>query len=279
MGTDTNDGFVRDGEGPQRRVRCNPFRISPYAVTNEEFKRFIEATGYVTQAERHGSSYVFHLFVAQSVKRSAIGAPADLPWWLAIEGACWSQPEGPDSSIDDRQHHPVTHVSWFDANAYCDWSGTRLPTEAEWECAGRGGLPMKVYPWGDDLMVDNRHQCNIWQGQFPDHNTGEDGYIGTAPVDTYEPNEYGLYNVSGNVWEWCADWYSPNYHRVTQSLNPRYMIPTGQRVIRGGSFLCHASYCNRYRVAARSSNTPDSSTNHCGFRVAADYSGPKISDH
>ena len=271
MGTDSREGFTRDGEGPQRRVRCDSFRISPCAVTNEEFQCFVEATGYITEAERHGSSFVFHLFVPQELKQKVAGVPADIPWWLPIEGACWLHPEGPKSDLAGRMDHPVTHISWLDAKAYCDWSGTRLPSEAEWECAARGGLDKKIYPWGDTLMVDERHLCNIWQGQFPDHNTGEDGYIGTAPVDAYEPNGYGLYNVSGNVWEWCEDWFSPNYHRVTRSLNPHYMIPTGQRVMRGGSFLCHSSYCNRYRVAARSCNTPDSSTNHCGFRVAADF--------
>ena len=272
MGTDSQEGFTRDGEGPQRRVRCDSFRISPHAVTNEEFQRFVAATGYVTTAEHLGSSFVFHLFVPPKLKQKVTNVPADIPWWLPIEGAYWAQPEGPGSDRDfaERMDHPVTHISWFDAKAYCNWSGTRLPSEAEWECAARGGLDKKIYPWGDTLVIAGRHLCNIWQGEFPNHNTAEDGYIGTAPVDAYEPNGYGLYNVSGNVWEWCEDWFSPNYHRVTRPLNPRYMIPTGQRVMRGGSFLCHASYCNRYRVAARSCNTPDSSTNHCGFRVAAD---------
>ena len=172
--------------------------------------------------------------------------------------------------IRDRLDHPVTHVSWNDAMAYCRWTGTRLPTEAEWECAARGGLERKIYPWGDRLTVGGRHMCNIWQGEFPDLNHGTDGYLGTAPVASYEANGYGLYNIAGNVWEWCEDWFSPKYHRVTRLANPRYLIPTGNRSMRGGSFLCHHSYCNRYRVAARSHNTPGSFTNHCGFRIAAD---------
>ena len=270
MGTSGKEGFSGDGEGPQRKVHCDSFRIAPYTVTNEEFKRFADATGYTTEAERYGSSFVFHFFVADELKQKVSKVPADIPWWLPIEGAYWTQPEGPGSTINERMNHPVTHISWFDAKAYCDWSKTRLPTEAEWECAARGKLDKKMYPWGDTLTVEGRHHCNIWQGQFPDHNTAEDGYLGTAPVDAYEPNGYGLYNVSGNVWEWCEDWFSPNYHRVTKPVNPRYMIPTGNRVMRGGSFVCHQSYCNRYRVAARSSNAPNSSTNHCGFRVAAD---------
>jgi formylglycine-generating enzyme required for sulfatase activity len=270
MGSDGREGFAADGEGPRRKIRCDSFRIAPYTVSNREFQRFIAATGYVTDAERYGWSYVFHLFVTAELRSKVVGAPADTHWWLGVEGAYWAQPEGPGSTLDERMDHPVTHVSWFDAQAYCYWSGTRLPSEAEWECAARGGLEKKIFPWGDTLLVDGRHRCNIWQGEFPDYNSAEDGYPATAPVDAFEPNGYGLYNTSGNVWEWCEDWFSPNYHRVTRALNPRYMIPTGQRVMRGGSFLCHHSYCNRYRVAARSSNTPDTSTQHCGFRVAAD---------
>ena len=270
MGTDSQEGFREDGEGPQRRVSCSSFAIAPYAVTNEQFDRFIRATGYVTVAEKYGWSYVFHLFVADELKPETGPGPDDIPWWLPVQGAYWAQPEGPGSTLHERMNHPVTHVSWFDAKAYCYWSNTRLPTEAEWECAARGQLERKIYPWGDTLTTGGKHHCNIWQGRFPDINTAEDGYMGTAPVEAYEPNGYGLYNMCGNVWEWCEDWFSPNYHRVTKTHNPRYMIPTGNRVMRGGSFLCHHSYCNRYRVAARSFNTPTSTTNHCGFRVAAD---------
>lgn len=270
MGTDSADGFPADGEGPIRQVTVAPFRISPHTVTNEEFKAFVQATGYVTEAERFGWSFVFHLMVSEETKQSVQNVPHGVPWWYAVEGAYWERPEGPDSNVEVRMNHPVVHISWQDAEAFCRWSGTRLPTEAEWEYAARGGLSRKTYPWGDLLKVDGKHMCNIWQGKFPIKNNASDGYIDTAPVDAYEANGYGLYNMSGNVWEWCADWFSPGYHKLTDSVNPRFDKPTGKRSMRGGSYLCHRSYCNRYRLAARSSNTPDSSTGNCGFRVAAD---------
>ncbi|GMQ75418.1 MAG: formylglycine-generating enzyme family protein [Gammaproteobacteria bacterium] len=269
MGSNRRDGVPADGEGPQRRVSCRKFSIAAYAVSNVDFEQFVQETGYVTDAQKCGWSFVFDLFVSAGARQENVDVALDIPWWRAVQGACWAQPEGPGSSLDERMDHPVIHVSWFDAKAYCRWSGTRLPSEAEWELAARGGLEDRIYPWGNELLPAGRHRCNIWQGNFPTLNLGADGYVGTAPVHAYDPNGYSLYNAVGNVWEWCEDCFSPNYHRVTQFVDPRYMIPAARRAMRGGSFLCHHSYCNRYRVAARSSNTPHSTTNHCGFRVAA----------
>ncbi|HEX6970989.1 MAG TPA: formylglycine-generating enzyme family protein [Limnochordia bacterium] len=270
MGTDSGEGFPADGEGPARRVRVRPFYIDACAVTNAQFAQFVKETGYVTEAERFGWSFVFFAFVSPRVAARATQTVANAPWWLVVEGANWRQPEGPDSNIRRRRNHPVVQVSWNDAMAYCEWAGKRLPTEAEWEFAARGGLEQKRYPWGDELMPDGVHRCNIWQGRFPDENTGEDGYLGTAPVDAFPPNGYGLYNVVGNVWEWCADWFSPTYYVDGPRDNPTGPPSGTAKVTRGGSYLCHASYCNRYRVAARSSNTPESATGNIGFRCAAD---------
>ena len=253
MGTDDPDGFPADAEGPVRTVALPAFRVGARSVTVAEFDAFVAATGWRTSAERYGWSFVFGGLLPDDFADTRAAAAA--PWWRQVFGADWSHPEGPQSDVADRADHPVVHVSWLDADAYARWAGLRLPTEAEWECSARGGLDQARYPWGDELTPDGRHRCNIWQGEFPDHNTRDDGFVGTAPVDAFEPNGFGLYNVAGNVWEWCADWFDP---AAPQS-----------RVIRGGSYLCHASYCNRYRVAARSSSTPDSSTGNMGFRVAA----------
>lgn len=269
MGSDDPQAFPGDGEGPVRPVAVAPFRIGIHAVTNAEFSAFIQDTGYSTQAQRAGNSFVFGAFVSAAVARTVAHVVAQTPWWWLVEGADWAHPEGPDSSLEGRQHHPVVHVSWLDAVRYCEWAGGRLPTEAEWEYAARGGLVQKRYAWGNELRPGGVHMCNIWQGKFPDVNHGTDGYQGTAPVDAFAPNGYGLFNVCGNVWEWCSDWFSATHHLTGPRTNPRGPAHGTARVTRGGSYLCHKSYCNRYRVAARSSNTPDSSTGNIGFRLAA----------
>lgn len=270
MGTDDDVGFPADGEGPVREVTVDSFYIDRYAVTNAEFVQFVRDTGYTTDAEKFGWSFVFKDFLSPDQEEYIQDNLPQAPWWYAVEGANWFRPEGPGSSIEDRLKHPVLHVSWRDAQAYCDWANKRLPTEAEWEYAARGGLEQKRFPWGDELRPEGEHRCNIWQGTFPDENTGDDGYLGTAPVTEYEPNGYGLHNVSGNAWEWCADWFSSTYHRDGPRDNPTGPADGEERVMRGGSYLCHRSYCNRYRVAARSKNTPNSSTGNIGFRCVAD---------
>lgn len=274
MGGDDPDAFPDDGEGPVREVTVSPYLIDATAVTNRQFATFVKATGYVTEAEQFGWSYVFHLFVQPQTRQYVMDATVPgAPWWLAVEGATWRSPEGPGSDVNQRPQHPVTQVSWRDAYAFAKWSGKRLPTEAEWENAARGGLHQAKYAWGDDLTPKGRHRCNIWQGQFPRRNSAEDGFIGTAPVKSFAPNAFGLYEVAGNVWEWCADWWSTEWH-IQNSMatrNDPKGPPEGEsKVMRGGSYLCHESYCNRYRVAARTSNTPDSSTGNLGFRCAAD---------
>ncbi len=268
MGTDDQEGFPADGEGPVRRVTLRPFWIDTVAVTNRRFAAFVRATGYRTEAEAYGWSFVFAGLLPDDLP--ATRGVARVPWWRQVFGADWRHPEGPHSSVRGRGDHPVVHVSWHDTQAYCVWAGLRLPTEAEWEYAARGGLVQRRYPWGDELTPQGVHHCNIWQGDFPVRNTLEDGYLGTAPVDAFPPNGFGLHNVAGNVWEWCSDWFHAARHRDAGRDNPTGP-PTGQaKVMRGGSYLCHASYCNRYRVAARSSNTPDSSTGNLGFRCARD---------
>lgn len=256
MGDAFGEGYWSDREGMARPVAVAPFAIDTTAVTNARFAAFVEATGYGTDAERIGDSFVFHRLVPGGTEAHVVGSVPAAPWWLGVAGACWLRPEGPGSGLAGRAAHPVVHVSHRDALAYCAWAGLRLPTEAEWEFAARGGLVGARYPWGDELTPGGEERCNIWQGEFPHRSTRPGGRTGTVPVTAYPPNGYGLFNMSGNVWEWCADLFAP-----------------GRPVIRGGSYLCHASYCNRYRVAARSHNTADSSTGHGGFRCARDLPG------
>lgn len=270
MGTDYPKAFRADGEGPVREVRLDPFFIDICAVSNTQFEEFVAATKYRTEAETFGWSYVFHKHVTPKAKEKMQGVAAGTEWWLGIEGANWMRPEGPGSNIKKRMDHPVVHISWNDAVAYCEWAGKRLPSEAEWECAARGDLVQQLYPWGDTLLVDGKHRCNIWQGKFPHFNSGADGYSATAPVKSFAPNGFGLYNVSGNVWEWSRDWFSPSFHINGPRENPQGPPEGTMKLIKGGSHLCHESYCNRYRVAARTGNTPDSASSHCGFRCARD---------
>jgi formylglycine-generating enzyme required for sulfatase activity len=269
MGTDYPDGFPADGEGPVRAVTLNPFSIDRSPVTNRGFQQFTEETGYCTEAEIFGWSFVFWAHVPPDRFHELVqDTVAQAPWWCKVLGATWNSPEGPGSHIKDRADHAVVHVSWNDAAAYACWAGKRLPTEAEWEYAARGGLEQKLYPWGDKLRPGGEHRCNIWQGEFPRLDTADDGYAGTCPVNAFPPNGFGLYSVTGNTWEWCADWFDAEFHRIADRNNPQGPPSGTARVIKGGSFLCHNSYCNRYRVAARTSNTPDSSTSHVGFRCA-----------
>lgn len=267
MGTDFKDAFSADGEGPVRPVSLSPFHIDTYPVTNGDFAAFVDATGYRTEAEVFEWSFVFwaHLPPAR-IQELVEDTVAAAPWWCKVPGSWWREPEGPGSHIRDRMNYPVVHVSWNDAMAYSAWAGRSLPTEAQWEYAARGGLEQKLYPWGDVLTPNGQHLCNIWQGQFPRIDTAEDGFAGACPVDSFPPNGYGLYSMTGNVWEWCSDWFTNSFVATPVLHDPQGPTQGQAKVMKGGSFLCHASYCNRYRVAARTSNTADSSASNIGFR-------------
>ena len=270
LGDAFGEGYEFDGEGPQREVVLDGFDIDVTPVTNARFAEFVEATGHVTDAERYGSSAVFHSAVAAR-REQVIGRSPGASWWLLVEGADWRHPHGPLMDLEGLEEHPVVHVSWADASAYAAWAGRELPTEQQWEAAARGGLVGARFAWGDELTPDGTWMCNIWQGRFPVVNTAEDGWLATSPVRAFPPNGYGIYDVTGNVWEWCSDRFATVPATTSTAPAPRLLplVQEERRVTRGGSYLCHQSYCHRYRVAARTGNTPDSTMGNCGFRTVS----------
>lgn len=251
MGAD--DGFPF--EGPAHRVRLDGFWIDETEVTNRQFAEFVEATRYITESEQQSSSAVF-----DPEKRD----------WMLVDGADWRHPTGPGSGIEGLEDYPVVHVSWDDAAAYARWAGKRLPTEAEWEYAARGGLEGARYPWGNELVPQGSYRANVWQGEFPREDFRLDGLASYGPVKRFPPNGYGLYDVGGNVWEWVADWYNAGYYRQSPTDNPPGPRTGTQKVQRGGSWMCSENYCQGYRVAARQKTDADSALNNLGFRCAAD---------
>ncbi|WP_040849253.1 formylglycine-generating enzyme family protein [Thiofilum flexile] len=270
------DNFYPE-EAPAHEVSVTGFWIDTHAVTNADFKRFVQATGYQTLAERGLDPALLphahpDLLAAGSLVFQMTRGPVDLSdirqWWRFVVGACWKHPEGAGSTIQGRMKHPVVHIAYADALAYAHWAGKSLATEAQWEFAARGGLVGAAYAWGDELVPDGKHMANTWQGEFPWQNLALDGYAGTAPVGSYPPNGYGLYDMIGNVWEWTQD----DYHSYEQPhkkpcCTPAIGVsPQRGKVLKGGSFLCAPSYCQRYRPAARSEQSPESATNHIGFR-------------
>lgn len=257
-----------DGEGPRRPVRLAPFRLEATTVTNARFARFVSETGYVTEAERFGWAPVFRALLPKDSPLPPSQGP--VPWWVKVDGACWSAPEGPGSDVSERMDHPVVQVSWSDARAFAAWCGGRLPTEAEWEHAARGGLENPRFPWGDAEPDDETIYANIWQGVFPHTNTQVDGYLGTSPVTAFGPNGRGLFGMAGNVWEWTGDPFRVrSLSRQAKARNENAQR-TQEKVMKGGSFLCHISYCYRYRIAARSALTAESCASNTGFRIAYD---------
>jgi formylglycine-generating enzyme required for sulfatase activity len=283
MGTD----HLEDAR-PVHQVEVQGFWMDSTDVTNEQFERFVKATGYLTIAERPLSQKEFPNLAPDEIAPGSVvfSPPAHpisldqpLAWWRFVRGANWRHPEGPNSDLRGKENYPVVHIAWPDAMAYANWAGKRLPTEAEWEFAARGGLDRQNYVWGNELKPGGKWQANTFQGHFPDHNTAEDGYAGMAPVASFEPNGYGLYDMSGNVWQWVADWYRPDYYArlsrdrslATNPEGPRDSFDLQEpgvrkRVQKGGSYLCTDRYCERYMPGARGKGDPDTGTNHLGFR-------------
>jgi formylglycine-generating enzyme required for sulfatase activity len=283
---------------PWHETYVDGFWMDKTEVTNAEFARFVKATGYITVAERKPRAEDFPTAPPENlVAGSVVFTPPDHPvalndhfqWWSYVKGANWRHPEGPLSSIKGKENHPAVHIAYEDALAYCKWAGKRLPTEAEYEFAERGGLDRKPYAWGDEFRPNGKFMANTFQGHFPDKNTGEDGYITTAPVASFPPNGYGLYDLSGNVWEWTSDWYRADYYKTLADHSGIARNPQGpsdsfdpgepgvaKKVHRGGSFLCTDQYCSRYMVGGRGKGEPDTGTNHLGFRCVRDVSAKAI---
>jgi formylglycine-generating enzyme required for sulfatase activity len=268
---------------PLHLVTVDGFWMDKTELTNEQFQRFIGATKYLTVAEQKPNPKDFPGAKPENlVPGSLVFTPPKEPipltdpyrWWRWTPGASWRHPEGPGSDLNGREKHPVVHVAWDDAVAYARWAKKRLPTEAEWEFAARGGLDRKLYCWGDELKPSGKWLANIWQGNFPNENTMEDGFRGTAPGASFPPNGYGLYDMAGNVWEWCSDWYRPDYYEASPTKNPQGPADSfdpqepgiPKRVQRGGSFLCSDMYCSRYLPGGRGKGAVDSGTSHIGFR-------------
>ena len=292
MGGDNKQ--ASEDEYPKHSVKVDGFWIDKSEVTNAQFAAFVAATGYVTTAERAPDweelkktlpagtpKPADSLLVPASLVFHQTSGPVDLhnysSWWTWEKGADWKHPEGPRSSLTGRENYPVVQVSWFDAMAYCKWAGKRLPTEAEWEFAARGKLADEIYPWGNQPVKEGRSKTNSWDGEFPYNNIKTDGYVKLAPVGSYSPNSYGLYDMAGNVWEWCSDWYDAKYYQQfagSEAVNPsgpsssfdpeEPTVP--KRSMRGGSFLCNDDYCSGYRVARRMKSSPDTGLEHTGFR-------------
>ena len=296
MGASDDQG--RKDEYPQHPVTVSGFWMDVTEVTNADFKKFVEATGYITTAERKPEWEELKKQLPEGTQKppdsvlvpaALVFVPAAQPimlndasqWWSWVKGACWKHPQGINSDINKKDNYPVVQVSWDDAVAYAKWAGKRLPTEAEWEFAARAGLKDQPYTWGSEPVTSGPQKTNIWEGHFPDHNTLEDGYALASPVKSFRANGYGLYDIAGNVWEWCSDWYDAGYY--AQQAGKSLQNPVGpstsmdpeeptvpKKVVRGGSFLCHASYCASYRVSARMKTSPDTGLEHTGFRCVAE---------